>query len=135
MDEGTAVAQQPVEEGIRSAAVFLTHVADGTCHADLSRELRDLGMRLVEEAQRRDAKVKGELVLKLSFTTSPGVAGVTEVAYDIKVKVPPAKRPTGTMWITRAGNFSQENPRQTVLPLREVGGGPAPVRDLSAART
>jgi hypothetical protein len=37
------------------------------------------------------------------------------------------------MWITRGGNFSQENPRQTVLPLREIGGGAKPMRDLSAA--
>lgn len=117
------------DEGSRSAAVFLTKVADGELHARFSDELARLGAALLEEAKRRDGKVKGELVLKLAFSVAP--SGISEVGYSVKVKKPEPKTSLGTHWITPGGNFVQENPRQQTLPLREVPKA-EPVREVAA---
>lgn len=126
-----ATAEKTEEEGTRGASVFLAQVAGGALHAQFSEDLRDLGQTLLREATRRDAKVKGKLTLSLTFTASPG--GLVEVGYDIKKAVPPPKTALGAVWITSAGNFVQENPRQLSMKLREVSAGP--VREVGATAT
>lgn len=106
-------------EGPRSAMRFLENIADGRLAAQLSAKLFRLGAKLVEESLARDAKVKGELTLRLKFEAKPD--GVTSVDYELKVKEPAEKTAQGTTWLTTDGNFVFENPRQPQLPgLREV---------------
>lgn len=110
--------EQTTEEGTRSASVFVAQVAGGALQAQFSEDLRELGQTLLREAKRRDGKVKGKLVLTLTFVTSP--SGLVEVGYDLKKSVPAPKTALGAAWITDAGNFVQENPRQLTMKLREV---------------
>lgn len=119
------------EEGPRSAVVFLDGLADGRCAAQLSGALHDLGKVLADESAARDATVKGELTLKIKFACERN--GVVSVDYDIKVKQPAQVTSRGLMWLTPGGNFTAHNPKQQVLPLREVKRTAAPLRDIEPA--
>lgn len=108
------------DEGARSFARFLEQIADGDAQRALSRELRELCLKLRDEAQGRSAPAKGELTLTLKLKAEPN--DVVQVVYDIKTKQPKPIHPSGVMWMTKGGNLSPSNPRQQKLPLKEVGG-------------
>jgi hypothetical protein len=106
------------EEGPRSFAVFLRQLAENRADAEISQELHDLVKLGRHESLARDAKVKGELSLKLKFDFAPnGVVGVT---YEVKVKAPPKKTSSGHMFVTDGGNLSPKDERQLDLGLRDV---------------
>lgn len=126
--------EEPREEGPRSFARFIEQVADGVVHSELSTELHKLTSTLQDEAVNRHAKAKGSLTLKMSFEVMPN--GVVTIRYDLDTKTPKPARNEGVAWLTpKGGNVVFENPKQTKLPLREVGGTPEPARDVPAAAT
>jgi len=114
------VQGQPAEEGPRSFVVFLRDLAQGETEALAAHELHELLKRLDEEAHTRNARVKGKLNLKLSFTVDEN--GVVAVAYDIETKAPPRKTTSSVYWMSKGSNLVAENPRQQKLALRDVSG-------------
>ena len=81
----------------------------GALNDELSRELRDLGARMVQMAANYGGKVKGKMVLTLDFALNKG-----EIAIDSKVKVERPMPPRGSthFWPTGDGRISQVNPKQ-----------------------
>lgn len=107
------------DEGARSATRFLEQVSDGQCAADLSHALHRLGLQMRAQIALRSDKVNGEIVLKLKFNAEP--SGIVGVAYEINAKDPKQRTSASVFWLTKGGNLSNENPRQTSLPgIREV---------------
>jgi hypothetical protein len=108
-----------VDEGARSATRFIEQVADGQCNADLSHALHKLGLRLAAECRQRQDKCSGEVTLRLKFVAEP--SGIVGVGYEVNAKEPKTRTSGSVFWITKGGNFTGENPRQTVIPgIREV---------------
>lgn len=99
-------------------ARFISTVDDGRPHAAITEELSLLVQKMSSEAYSRDQIVKGELTLKLKFSVSP--SGVVTVDYDAKRKEPVRKTVPGVMWLAKGGQLVAQDPRQTLLPLREV---------------
>lgn len=111
-----------VEEGPRSFLNFLAELGQGDAQRELSDELHELGKRLANESLARDAKVSGELTLKIKFKAEKN--GLVSTGYEIKRKDPSRSTTPGVAWLTPGGNFTSENPRQAELPgLREIPGG------------
>lgn len=124
-------ATAEVDEGARSATRFIEQVGEGQCAADLSHALHKLGLKLAHETRNRQSKAAGELVLKLKFVAEPN--GIVGVGYEINAKEPKAATSGSVFWITKGGNLSNENPRQTSFPgVREVKRNPE-VRELDVA--
>jgi hypothetical protein len=124
-----------VEEGPRSFLHFLEDLGQGDAARELSEELFELGGRLAHESSAREAKVKGELTLKITFSVEKN--GLVTTNYEIKRKDPKRSTTPGVSWLTAGGNFADRDPRQAELPgLREVPGGRAntPPRELSVGR-
>lgn len=117
--------EPPKDEGPRSFARILEGLNDGDAHRDVSDELFDLVKHLKTEALARDAEVKGELNFKITLKVGP--QGRASTTYEVKSKKPPRKTSAGIMYVTKGGNLSIENERQTALPgIRAVG----PAREL-----
>jgi hypothetical protein len=106
------------QEGPRSFTRFLEQLGGGQAHSELSQAMFELGATLRHEALNGRGECKGELHLAVKFKVDQ--FGQVMVGYSIKTKEPEPGRPGTMMWLTRGGNFSIENPRQTSLPLREV---------------
>lgn len=124
-------AAAAADEGARSATRFIEAVADGQCAADLSHALHKLGLQLKQQAGAGAAKCSGELALKLKFNVE--ASGIVGVAYEINAKEPKSRTQGSVFWLTKGGNLSQENPRQTSLPgIREVKRSDD-VRDIEPA--
>ena len=122
------------QEGPRSFTRWLEKLGDGQAQADLSRAMFELGGTLRQQALER-GKCKGELTLKLTFDVDQ--FGQVLTGYSVKVKEPEPARPSSMFWLTKGGNFTVENPRQTSLPLREVvdeNGEVVQVSDASPLR-
>ena len=124
-------ATAAADEGARSATRFIEKIADGQCQADLSHALHKLGLKLAVETRNRAAKCTGELVLKIKLTAEP--TGIVGVGYEINAKEPKSPTSGSVFWLTKGGNLSDENPRQTSFPgVREVKRSDD-VRDLPVA--
>lgn len=120
-----------VEEGPRSFLHFLTELGGGDAGRELSEELHELGRRLLHESTAREAKVTGELTLKIKLKAERN--GLVATFYEIKRKDPSRSTTPGVAWLTAGGNLSSENPRQADLPgLREVPRPSGEVRDINA---
>lgn len=108
------------EEGPRSFARFLENVGEGDYHQDASDALFELGKSIQDLALRTESKVKGKLVLTVDMSCD--ARGVVGVNVEVVTKKPKVKRAPAQAWITKHGNVVFEHPRQTKLPLQEVGG-------------
>jgi len=107
-------------EGPRSFARFIENVGEGDFHRDASDGLFDLGNAIQDLALRTESKVKGKMTIVVEMSCDArGVVGVT---VDVQVKKPKVRKAAAQAWITKGGNVVFEHPRQTKLPLREVGG-------------
>lgn len=114
--------EEETAEGPRSFAYHIATFSEGDLNRDCSRELRDLLFQLSEEANAREAPVKGTFKLELTIEVSD--TGMVGIAPSIKTKAPERKRRGAHLWVTKGGNLSRENPRQQNLPgLREVTDG------------
>jgi hypothetical protein len=116
----TKMATKEAIEGPRSFARFIENVGEGDFHQDASDALFELGKSIQDLALRTESKVKGKLTLTVDLSCDP--RGVIGVNVDVVTKKPKAKRAPAQAWITKHGNVVFEHPRQTKLPLREVGG-------------
>lgn len=108
------------EEGPRSLARFLESIGEGDFHADASEKFFELNNSLQDHALRTDSRVKGKMTMV--FDVSIDQRGVVGVTIDTTIKKPKLKRAPAQAWVTKSGNLVTEHPRQTTLPLREVGG-------------
>lgn len=107
------------EEGVRPFDATLRALSDGAVHSDLSSELHKLVGELEEMAINSGGKpVKGALTLVLGVTVSANGSAVIHA--DVKVKTPKPTRLPSVLFITKGGNLSVDNQRQTKLPLHEV---------------
>lgn len=110
------------QEGPRSFARFVELIAEGTAHGRMSQELHDLLVELKTTAEVESCVVKGSLTIKFDFKVTP--LNECSVDYDLK-RTAKKPKPIGShFWLTSGANLSHENPRQTSLPLREVGAPP-----------
>lgn len=117
------MGQDNDEHGPRSFLRFLADLGDGHTARDLSVDLRKMERDLHDQALAQGVNVKGELVLKLRFTTDK--TGVCTVKAESKVTLP--KQPTtgGVMWHDpKTGHLTASNPKQLEFgKLRTVVGG------------
>lgn len=113
---------------LRSFGQVLQSLEDGQLVDDLSIAIRDLNAKLQRQAEAQ-GKAKGELVLKIKLQADAG--GTVQVDGEIVTKEPKPARARSVMWLTKDGNLSADNPRQTKLPLREIKAPEA--RDVGAA--
>lgn len=112
------MTEQTATEGPRAFTRWLEKLGDGQANADLSQALFELGGVLRKEALEGRGEAKGELSLSIKFKVD--AFGQVITTYAIKLKEPEPARPSSMFWLTKGGNFTIENPRQTTLPLREV---------------
>jgi hypothetical protein len=116
------------DEGPRDFGRILALLDEGVALCQLSEELQALTKAVVAQGKARQKTVAGRITLTLTLASDE--TGVVEAAYDISRKDPKPKRSTSLFWTTKGGNLTEHNPRQQVLPLREVAGGRAAPRDL-----
>lgn len=111
------------EEGPRSFIRFLADLGDGMTARDLAVDLRKMERDLHDQAIAQGVTVKGELVLKLKFSTEKN--GVCTVKVESKLTLPKMPTSSGIMWHDpKTGHLSASNPKQLELgKLREVVGG------------
>jgi hypothetical protein len=127
-EERDVSKQETEEEGPRSFAHTMATICDGELNSAASEELHAAVKYLEEEAAGRRSKVKGKFKLEIDLQVDDN--GTVLFAYSIKTKVPEPRRQAAVMWITKGGNLSTENPRQTKLPLREVSSRREPAREV-----
>ena len=120
------------DSGIRSFGVFLQGLADGEAELELSDALHELLQQSMEEAKARNSAVKAKLNLEITIQADP--RDVVAFGYDIKRKEPQKQRAGTTMFVTKRGLLTLNNPRQCQLPLREVKQ-PEEARDVDADTT
>jgi hypothetical protein len=85
--------------------------------------------RTLREHAKIRGKAKGEMHITLKFECDE--YEVISVHSSFKVKTPVAPRKRSIFWLTRGGNLSPTNPKQTELPLRAVSA-PKPAEDAPA---
>lgn len=105
------------EEGPRNFGVFLADCNGGELIAELSETQHDLMQVLAEAAERR-GKARGSLAITFNFVVND--AGIVTVRAEVKTKEPKVERGEAVFFMTKGGNLSTENQRQTRLPFREV---------------
>ena len=105
------------ESGPRNAGVVLASLEDGQLLVDLGVKIQRLGQELGRVADHA-GKSKGSIVLRLDMKAERG--GVVTIHTDIKVTDPKPPREASIRWLLPDGNLSVSNPKQQLLPLREV---------------
>jgi hypothetical protein len=68
----------------------------------------------------------GEITLKIKLIANEEVI---TAGYAVAVKEPPQRNKASSFWVTKGGNLTVENPRQTKLPLKEVPRAQEDVRE------
>jgi len=102
----------------RSFSVFLAKLAEGDANAELTDKLQRLTKLCHMEARARNAKVGGEITLKLKLSCDP--RGIAAFDWDAALKEPKPKRNGAVMFTTKEGHLLEENPRQIVMNLQDV---------------
>lgn len=120
------------DESPRSFGHFFGMLDDEQAQATASRELHDLLKVLREEAVARHGTVKGTLTLKIDLKCDE--LEQVEATYAIDTKEPKRKSSKSLYWLDRKGFLTVENPRQQVLPLREVSAQGAALRNVENDR-
>lgn len=127
---GAAEKQEAAAEAsARAFVVLLQQIGDGDCHRQISQDLQQLVKTIQLRSKEQAKAVAGKLTLTLSIS---GEDDLIDIAYDIKTTEPKPRRPRTTMWVDKSGNLTQQNPRQTMLGLKDVSKTRAPVRDVPA---
>lgn len=93
-----------------------------------SQMLNEIGqaIRSITDAALLTGK-PGGITIKLVF--NPTQSGAIEIADDIKVIMPKAKKPS-TLFFLHEGTLVRNNPNQLEMPLREVESAPVDVETL-----
>lgn len=105
---------------IRSFSALLNGLEDGNLVIDLTNKIQELNAKLAEEALNA-GEARGELMLKLKCSCDQG--GTVSIECEVKLTEPKPKRQRTVLWLDAHHKLVARNPRQQLLPLREV---PAP---------
>lgn len=108
------------QEGPRSFARFIETLADGNAHADMGSELFELIKNTQVQAKLRGQTLKASMTVSLKFNVAP--LGTVGVSYDVSTVEPKRQRLGDTLFITKNGNLSKQDERQSTLPglLRDM---------------
>lgn len=103
---------------MKSFAVQLSELNDGSTHAALSGDLAEL-LRTVQSTGRA-----GSLTLKIrvapAVKNNHGTVDKVTVTADRKLELPKPESPSDFFWLTDDGETTRQHPRQHSLELREV---------------
>lgn len=114
--------------GPRNFGVFLSQLEDGQFLADIGKEVHRAHGELSKLAEHHN-KAKGKVTLELEITHNAN--GVVDVTAGYKIALPKTKRERSTFWTTADGQLDNKNPKQTVMPFREVNAD-SPAKDIAA---
>lgn len=120
------------EEGPRSFAVLLREMGEGAVLAEANEELFKIIKLAQDEASDSNVPADVTFTLKLGFKAHPN--GMVDTKYDIKSTPPKRRHGPVILYTTKDGNLTVRNPKQHELPLREVSGGCATVRDFGSEK-
>lgn len=116
------------QEGPRAFSVLLQAIADGELHLEAGKKTQALLKKLRDHAETNNSTASGKLTIELGFRID--ARGVVTVGHSVEAVEPKTKRAPATMWLTKGGNLTPENPRQMSLGLRTVEGGKEEVRTV-----
>lgn len=114
---------------IRSFALLLQGLEDGDLQSELTAKLKKLTLELVKQASAA-GKAKGALTLKLKLIADNG--GTVSIDGDVIIVEPKPLRSRTMMWVDKGGVLLAANPKQTLLPLKEVPA-PKPTREVESS--
>jgi hypothetical protein len=109
---------------IRSFSALLNGLEDGNLVIDLTNKLAELNAKLAEEALNA-GESRGELMLKLKCSCDNG--GTVSIECEVKLTEPKPKRQRSVLWLDAHHKLVARNPRQQLLPLREVAPPKPPI--------
>jgi hypothetical protein len=114
---------QAIADQVRSFGIFLTQIADGEIHDQLTEDLRDL-VRSIQEAAANSNGSKASGTIKLSIKLKLD-RGAFDVVADHSVTKPKTRHSLSLFWATADGMLVRNDPRQQVLPgVRDVSAPP-----------
>jgi hypothetical protein len=103
---------------VRTFGRLLASLEDGELESEATHKLARLTLELIKQAENQ-GKAKGELTLKLKLSADSG--GTVTIDGAVDTKEPKPLRARTHLWLDKTGALLNENPKQTKLPLREVG--------------
>jgi hypothetical protein len=106
-----------------SFGYFLATIQNGDLHAELTRDLSEMGAALNQYRQNFGGEPVGEISVKVKFKLDK--AGFVHISADPSVKYPKAPKAAGLLFIDASNNFTQDNPQQ--LNMGFPRSGPRPV--------
>jgi hypothetical protein len=107
---------------VKSFSLFINELNDGSTHAALSADLKEL-LQTVQSTGRA-----GMLTLKIKV--APAVKGnqgdvdKVTITADRSLTLPKPEQPTDFFWLTEDGETSRQHPRQHSLELRDIASQP-----------
>lgn len=101
------------ETGPRPFLDYLREHRSGLTHAELSEAMQQLVAAVVEERK------GGEITLKI--VVKPQGDGAVMVTDEVKVKLPKPSKGGSLFFVTPENNLVRQDPRQSNLPLAEIG--------------
>lgn len=107
---------------MKSFSLFINELNDGSTHAALTADLKEL-LQTVQSTGKG-----GKLILKISVApavkmTQGDIDKVTITA-DCSLTLPKPVSPTDFFWLTEDGETSRQHPRQHSLELRDTAAQP-----------
>lgn len=115
---------------MKSFSLFINELNDGSTHAALSADLKEL-LQTVQSTGRG-----GTLTLKIKV--APAVKGTqgdvdkVTITADRALTLPKPEQPTDFFWLTEDGETSRQHPRQASLELRAAPSPHPPVEFKTA---
>lgn len=94
-------------------STLIEGIDSGSLDSDLSRHMRSLIDNLRDRAL-ESGKAKGEILLKLKFSTEGG--GRVEIEAEASIKTPGPRKVKEVQWIGKSGELVTSDPRQE--PMR-----------------
>lgn len=98
----------------------LRDLRGGNVHDELSDALQEVVAAVSAEGK------AGKLTLTISVKPAGAGQGALLVVDDIKIAVPKPTNGGTIFYATPDNNLQREDPKQSRLPLRDVGAGPEP---------
>lgn len=107
------MSNRDTERQIKPFAAVLQEIGKGAAHTRLSEALADLTVAVTETQK------KGTLTLTLTVEPTKGMENLT-VSANCKVTLP-TEQQASIFFATDEGQLVRHDPRQTEVPLHEVG--------------
>lgn len=112
------------DKQIRPFADWLTEQRGGITHTELSEALNAVAEGVLEHGK------AGSVTLVVTVKPAGTADHQVVVLDDVKVKVPVGTRPSSLYFVSEDANLTRSDPRQPMLPLREVE---RPAKDAAGA--